>query len=84
MVVTGPTTGIAAVGGYRFLMRDLQDLVESVGEGSVAVLPDALAGQRLAGTAADREAMRAPLSRLGANPLLFDAFRRRSTAFAVR
>jgi hypothetical protein len=84
MVVTGPTTGIAAVGGYRFLLQDLQDLVDSADEGSVAVLPDGLAGQRLAGSAADLEAMRASLSRLGANPLLVDAFRRRSTAFAVR
>jgi hypothetical protein len=65
-------------------MQDLRDLVDSVGEGSVAVLPDALAGQRLAGTAADREAMRASFSWLGANPPLVDAFRRRSTAFAVR
>jgi hypothetical protein len=55
-----------------------------IGRRSIAVLPDALAGQRLAGTAADCEAMRASLSRLGANPLLVDAFRRRSTAFAVR
>jgi hypothetical protein len=41
------------------------------------VLPDALAGHRLAGTARDQECLRAALRDLGVNPLLIDAFRTR-------
>jgi hypothetical protein len=83
MVVTGPPPGIVGIGGYRFVVRELQDLVGAVenGAGTLAVLPDALAGHRLAGTAADREAVRASLARRGVNPLLVGAFReRRPTA----
>src|SRR5262249_40071770 len=72
MVVTGPPPGIIGIGGYRFVVRELLDQVGVVanGAGTLAVLPDALAGHRLAGTAADREAVQASLARLGANPLL--------------
>jgi hypothetical protein len=65
------------VGGYRFALRALQDLVEGVGEGTLAALPDMLTGHRLAGTAADRDAICDALSALGANPLLIAAFRAR-------
>jgi hypothetical protein len=46
------------------------------------MLPDALAGHRLAGSAADRERVQDALARLGVNPLLISAFRdsRRSAA----
>jgi non-ribosomal peptide synthetase component E (peptide arylation enzyme) len=79
MVVTGPPPGIACFGGYRFVMRELRDLVARPenGAGSLAVLPDALAGNRLAGTAADRALVQRSLAKLGANPLLVDAFRDR-------
>jgi AMP-binding enzyme len=81
MVVTGPPPGIISVGGYRFAVRELQDLVSSVanGGGTLAALPDALAGHRLAGTASDRDAIRVALAKLGANPLLVGAFRPRTT-----
>ncbi len=57
LVVTGPPPGIVSVGGYRFVMRDLQDMVALRRErrGALAALPDALTGHRLAGTAADRD-----------------------------
>jgi AMP-binding enzyme len=82
LVVTGPPPGIVSVGGYRFVVRELQDLVSSVenGAGTLAVLPDALAGHRLAGTAADRDAIQGSLVKLGANPLLVGAFRDRRQA----
>ncbi len=80
MVVTGPPPGIVSVGGYRFNMRDAQGWVagaESSG-GTLAVLPDSLCGQRLAGSAENPDAVRLALGKLGANPLLVDAFRRHS------
>ena len=78
LIVDGPPAGIVTVGGYRFVLRELQDLVARIDEaGSVAALPDTFAGQRLAGVAHDREAVRLALAALGANPLLVAAFRER-------
>jgi acyl-CoA synthetase (AMP-forming)/AMP-acid ligase II len=79
MIVTGPPPGIISFGGYRFVERELHDLVARPenGAGSLAVLPDALAGHGLAGTAADRTLVQQSLAKLGANPLLVDAFRDR-------
>ncbi len=78
MVVTGPPAGLVSVGGYRFGLRDLQDLVSGADEaGTLAALPDPLTGHRLAGHAADREAMRHTLIATGVNPLVVRAFRER-------
>ncbi len=75
MVVTGPPAGIVGVGGYRFPLHELQSLVAGLeGSGRIAVLPDALSGQRLAGTAADVEAVRQALAKRGVNPLVAGAF----------
>jgi hypothetical protein len=80
MLVTGPPPGIVSIGGYRFVVHELQDLVSSVegGSGTLAVLPDVIAGHRLAG-GGDRDAIQTALARLGANPLLVGAFRGRTT-----
>lgn len=78
MVVTGPPPGVVSVGGYRFALRELQDLVARAEEGStLTALPDMVGGQRLAGHAADRAAMQRMLVELGGNPLLVEAFRER-------
>jgi hypothetical protein len=82
MIVTGPPPGIVNVGGYRFLERELQDHVAWAGNASLAALPDALAGHRLAGAAADRETVRKVLAGLGLNPLVISAFRDRPSAAA--
>jgi hypothetical protein len=75
-VLDGPPSGIVSVGGYRFAARDLQDQVAPLDpDGSVAPLPDALAGHRLAGIGADRGAICEKLAEQGANPLLIAAFR---------
>jgi hypothetical protein len=75
MVVTGPPPGVVSVGGYRFVVRELQAMVSQIdGDSTLATLPDALAGQRLAGSAADRQRVQEELAALGANPLLVDAF----------
>src|SRR5262249_25021801 len=50
LTIDGPPAGLVSVGGYRFAVRDLHDLVAPVDpDGSIAALPDALAGHRLAG-----------------------------------
>ena len=42
LVVTGPPPGMVSVGGYRFVMRDLQDAVAEVdAAATLAALPDA-------------------------------------------
>jgi hypothetical protein len=76
MVVTSPPPGMIAVGGYRFIMHDLQDTISSVeSTATLAALPDVLTGYRLAGSCTDHAVMRAALTERGANPLLVDAFR---------
>jgi AMP-binding enzyme len=81
LVIDGPPAGIVSVGGYRFLLRTLQDLVGEIEDGSMlAALPDMLAGHRLAGGGIDRDAIRAALIAQGANPLLVAAFRPRPSS----
>jgi hypothetical protein len=76
LVIDGPPAGIVSVGGYRFALRDLQNLVTPIDQdGSVAALPDMLAGHRLAGVGGDRGAIRDKLADQGANPLVIAAFR---------
>jgi hypothetical protein len=66
------------VGGYRFMMRDLQNLVARAGPmNTLAALPDTFASHRLAGSAEDRTGMREALVTYGANPLIVRAFRER-------
>jgi hypothetical protein len=79
LTVDGPPGGMVSVGGYRFSLCALQDLVEGMGDGALAALPDMLAGQRLAGAGADRDAICDALAAQGANPLLVAAFRARGS-----
>jgi hypothetical protein len=78
LTIDGPPGGLISVGGYRFLLRELQEFVAGAAEGStLAALPDGLSGHRLAGVASDREAVRRALANQGANPLVVAAFRER-------
>jgi hypothetical protein len=77
LVINGPPAGLVSVGGYRFALGALQDLIGDIGGGTLAALPDILAGQRLAGAAADRNAICDALLARGANPLVIAAFRAR-------
>jgi hypothetical protein len=71
-VVTGPPPGVVAVGGYRFSLDELERQACGAADG-VTALPDALAGQRLAGNATRADAA-TRLAELGVNPLLAEAF----------
>jgi hypothetical protein len=85
IVVTGPPPGMVGVGGYRFALRKLQELVNQVDRGgTIAALPDTLTGHRLAGHASDRGAMRETLADLGANALIAAAFNDRPAAATKR
>src|SRR5262245_9242069 len=78
LAVSAPPAGIVSVGGYRFVLRELQQFITRAADGStLAALPDGLAGHRLAGVAADRNAIRRVLAEQGANPLIIGAFRER-------
>jgi hypothetical protein len=81
LVVTGPPPGMVSVGGYRFRMCDLQEAVAWLDpSATLAALPDAISGHRLAGSAADPAAIQQALAERGANPLLVSAFRDRRAA----
>jgi hypothetical protein len=81
MTIEGPPAGIVSVGGYRFALRAMQELVGGIEDGStLAALPDVLAGHRLAGAGSDRDAICDALLAHGANPLLVAAFRARRPA----
>jgi acyl-CoA synthetase (AMP-forming)/AMP-acid ligase II len=79
IVITGPPSGIVSVGGYRFPLHDLQEIITRVdSRATVAALPDPIIGQRLIGNAVDRHTMQAALDLVGVNPLVVAAFRDRS------
>jgi non-ribosomal peptide synthetase component E (peptide arylation enzyme) len=75
VTVTGPPPGIVSVGGYRFVLSELEDLVRRTDRGAfVTALPDALAGHRLAGISGGTGDVGAGLAGLGVNPLITSAF----------
>ena len=77
--MTGPPPGVVSVGSYRFVLRELEDMVRRADGGAfVTALPDALAGHRLAGISGSGGDIRATLAGLGVNPLIADAFVRRN------
>jgi hypothetical protein len=84
LVLDGPPAGIVSVGGYRFAVRDLRDVITPIDpDGAVAALPDALAGHRIAGVGSDRGTIYEKLVEQGASPLVAGAFRDRRRASAA-
>lgn len=79
--ITSPPSGIVAVGGYRFLARDLNEWAQRLAQGAMlTALPDRMSGHRLAGRASENSRARAALAELGLNPLMVEAFRDRTAA----
>jgi hypothetical protein len=77
LIATGAVPGIAAVGGYRFVTRELDALAESLkADTTIMALPQELTGERLAGHARDSTEVIDALRRRGVNPLIAGAFRR--------
>jgi hypothetical protein len=68
--------GIVGVGGYRFSLRELHDLVARAdSNGTIGAVPDPLTGHKLSGAAADLPGIQKALAELGVNPLVVSAFR---------
>jgi hypothetical protein len=81
LVVTAPPAGIATVGSYRFVARELDRLAESLEtDATFATLPQELTGERIAGHAPNRAAVVQELARRGVNPLISGAFLRPQAA----
>ncbi len=81
IALTDAPAGIASVGGYRFPLRALQELVARIDRAAtLTALPDALLGHRLIGDAVMRDTMRAALNAAGVNPIVAAAFGDRGTA----
>jgi hypothetical protein len=80
IIVTGPPPDMISVGGYRFMLEQVQALVHNMGNGAatLAALPDALAGHRLVGSAPGAEAIQHALAEQGINPLISGAFRNKA------
>jgi hypothetical protein len=75
LVVTAPPSGTISVGGYCFRQSQIEAAVAQADpQATIVALPDADLGHRLAGTAADREALQSGLQARGANPLVSGAF----------
>jgi hypothetical protein len=79
LTLSGPPPGLVGIGGYRFAIESLRETVRRVApEGVLAALPDTLAGQKLAGSGADPDAIRRALAEQGTSRLVSAAFRARS------
>jgi len=80
-LVSAPPAGLVSVGGYRFVAAGLQNTVLDLdADATLAALPDALCGHRLAGAADNPGKMRQELTGMGLNPLVMGAFRAAPTA----
>jgi hypothetical protein len=84
LTITGSPGGLASIGGYRFRQNEVDASVsEADPAATIVALPDALLGERLAGSTPDREITETKLETRGANPLIAAAFRRRNEADAA-
>lgn len=73
-----PRGGLTAIGGYRFVQDEIDATVARADpSATIVALPDALLGQRYAGSARDPDAVDAELRALGVNSLVAGAFRPR-------
>jgi len=82
--VTAPPAGMTVVGGYRFRQPDVDAVVAQADpDATIVAVPDGDLGQRLAGAATDRRALRDDLQARGINPLISGAFRTRGAAEAA-
>jgi hypothetical protein len=84
LILGGPRGGFTTIGGYRFRQAQVDAQVAAVdAAATIVALPDALLGQRLAGSAREHEVMQAALQARGVNPLIAGAFRPRRPSEAA-
>jgi hypothetical protein len=78
LTISGPPGGLTTIGGYHFRQNAIDALIAGTDPAATIVaLPDATLGQRLAGSAPDRDLVQADLQTRGVNPLIAGAFRLR-------
>lgn len=83
LTISAPPGGFAGIGYYRFRQHNLEaDIADADPAGTILALPDAMLGQRLAGSAPDRVALPEELQARGLNPLIAGAFRMRKPSAA--
>jgi hypothetical protein len=84
LTITGSPAGFASIGGYRFRQNEMDaSVAEADPAATIVALPDALLGERLAGSTPDRASTESELEARGTNPLIAAAFRRRNEADAA-
>lgn len=74
VTVTAPPSDLVGIGGYRLTRSEIETTASLFGDATIAVLPNALTGQRLAGAAEDGETVRALLAEQGSHALITGAF----------
>jgi hypothetical protein len=80
LILSGAPPGTVSVGGYRFALQELHDMVsQATPHALLAALPDLLTGHKLAGSGADIDVVRDTIAEAGASPLVSAAFRDRQT-----
>lgn len=83
LAVTSPPPDLVVVGGYRLPRKEVDSIGALLGpDSTLAVLPNALTGQRLAGNTTEPKTMAELLAGEGLNALIAAAFRRTATIAA--
>ncbi len=83
VVLVSPPAGVTSIGGYRLHQASFDAAVAAIDAGATIVaLPDAVLGQKLAGSASDGNAMAAQMQAAGLNALVAGAFAPRAQATA--
>jgi hypothetical protein len=84
VTVTAPPSDLVGIGGYRLTRSEIETTASLFGaDATIAVLPNQLTGQRLAGAADDRDTVQALLAEQGAHALLAGAFGPQTAAEAA-
>jgi hypothetical protein len=84
LTITAPPAGITAVGGYRFRQNDVDWLVAKADlRATIVALPQAMLGQRLAGSSPDPAVTEVSLRSAGVNALIETAFHPRRGSYAA-
>lgn len=81
LTISAAPGGFTSIGGYIFRPGFIEAAVAAIDpDATIVALPDAMLGQRLAGSAANPAAMQNELNARGVNPLISGAFRPRKMA----
>lgn len=84
LTISAPPSGIVSIGGYRLARQEVETIAGLFGSDvTLAVLPNGLTGERLAGSASEVGVVRSLLAEQGVHALLTGAFRAENPAEAA-